>query len=63
MATKNDDVVRSKFFCFHSARFVVIAKLKTKSSQKVGICEYKNAFPCRDVTGLNNSIDQNFMYI
>ena len=33
--------VRSKVFHVHSIRSVIIAKLKTKSSQGIDTCEYK----------------------
>ena len=41
VSTKDVDVARLKVFNFHSVRSVIIAKLKTKSNQKMEMCEYK----------------------
>ena len=41
LATHEFDMVGSKVINFHSIGSVLIAKLKTKSSQKTKMCEYK----------------------
>ena len=41
VSTHQFDVIWSKVFSFHSIRSEIIAKLKTKGSQKIDMCEYK----------------------
>ena len=41
MLTQEFDMVRSKMFNFLSVKSVIIAKIKTKSNQKIETCKYK----------------------
>ena len=75
MSTKDDGVVRSMFFNFHSGKSIIIAKLKTKSGQNLEMCQYeigtnndgnlmpiemfKALFPYTKITDLSASVDRN----
>ena len=74
VATQVFDTVRSNIFNFKSVRSVIIAKLKTKCSQRSGACEhkigigshgnlmlirmYKMIFPHTDINELHKSINK-----
>ena len=53
MEAQQFDMVRSKVFNFHSLRFMINVKLKTKGSQKINLCIFK----------LSSRSDSNLMLI